>query len=948
MILAKQELREIEKYINDASFIVATRGVKDPAELKLLSEWITKAQLDTFCLEDQIDMYAIQGIDEYQLYAMKSAIGKLSIKEVTKNIKTHIDNMPIDLQIMAKVSEISHSLRYSHPVLADTMFDNETRMVQGFLASDDDRQVLFIIGGQGSGKTTLMDKVFEDCDVKNKFNLCSRVNVSETRGLVGLLKEVLEGSTVDPDAIDEFEIMKTIHDTFKDKRYLIVLDDVQDTRVLYSLMHVLKDSKGKIICLTRVDDIHEKRKVVRIGKLKDDDALRLFRSAVFPDYTSTDLEGGFRNALISHPSGLLAKELVPMEDMLKNILSKCQGNPWNLRTIGTLLGAYSGENGYDYEKWGKIKERVDGILIGTERVPTIKLEDAKSPGDIRLGFLYCLAFPDSSEIPENAGIPKRKLIRLWMAEGFLQDSLHHIQEQQAEELLDELIKRKLLVVKKRAVDGKVLKYSVNEGIRTLALNMCKYQKFCRFLPDNGGEESPPTSRTDTSPTLSSLNILPWRNRALSTRYRMLAMHGDGGIKEAATALGKDIRLRSLLYFRTGMTARRKLELSFQRRYKLLRTLELQGAHLDRLPSSIGYLVCLRYLGLRGTQLEYLPSSWQRLKNLMCLDIRDTNITRLEDVSAFTEMRHLLLANSFRDKFVHILNGLKFLINLQTLSGAKPGLSPNFEQQLSCLQFLRKLSIKKAPSESSERVCRAIGKMEFLQSLTITCDGEQFGVRSLKIGKNLRKLKLGGDMGALCDSRLSMMQSITYLYLWDSKLQDNPLLRLQGLQHLLLLSLYNAYTGEELGCTNGYHRLKKLSIISMENLKECKFGPGALKNLEELVFAKCGKLKSPPAGLRGIQSLREVHLAQMLPEFYKAMEDIVPRDIIRDVPMDFHEFSRATSEGSQTTAIEPIAPPATTEENEITTDGPMPAPATSEGSPATIARTTVAPPDSEGR
>lgn len=896
MIMAKQELQEIEKYINHASIIIADGNTDDE-----LRHWLDEAQLDAFCLEDQIAMYSIQDFDRYQLYSMKSDIGKSSIKKLINNIQTHLKKKPIDLQIRANLSEISHFVRYSNLVSADRVvgMDKEVKEVIGFLRSGNDSQVLFIIGGQGSGKTTLMEKVYEDSYVKNQFSLRSRVNVSEARGLVGLLRELLEGSSVDR-AIDELEIIKKFHDTFsKEENYLIVLDDVQNTGVLNSLRHVLNDSKGKIICLAKKREVAGQHEVVTISGLKNNEAHDLLRRAAFPNYTSTSTapDDEYSDALTSLWPRLSPHELAKIKRILKEIKEKCQGNPWNLCTMGTLLQEES-----CHKKWSEIMKRMDGIIIhDNDNRLHHRLEDHKSPGDIQLAFLYCLAFPDSSEIPQNAGIPRKKLIRLWMAEGFLQDSPQESQEQEAEDLLEELSKRSLLQKKEEDIDGRV-KYTVNKDIQGLASEMCKLQKFCRFLPepDNRSESEASTSTTRSSRSEQSH---PRRKRALPERYRMVAVHGDGGVNEASIAL-KDVRLRCLLYFRT-QKEHRKLELSFNRKYKLLQTLELQGARLARLPSSIGYLVCLRYLGLRGTQLEYLPSACQRLKHLMCLDIRDTNIAKLDTVSAFTEMRYLLLSNSFRDKSVHILEGLNFLRKLQTLAGAKHGQqSPeglSFEDQLSHLQLIRKLSIKKVPSEASAGICHRISKMKHLRSLTITCQGDKFDVTSLKIGKNLDKLKLGGYMGALCDRRLSMMQSITYLYLWDSNLHEDPLGKLQGLRHLLILSLCNASTSDKLACKDGgYRRLRRLSIISMKNLIKCTFESGSMNSLEELVFAKCGKLENPPANLCGFKNLEVVHLAQMHSNFSKGIERTSSgRPIVKphDIDMHFH------TEGNQETAVD---------------------------------------------
>jgi hypothetical protein len=355
---------------------------------------------------------------------------------------------------------------------------------------------------------------------------------------------------------------------------------------------------------------------------------------------------------------------------------------------------------------------------------------------------------------------------------------------------------------------------------------------------------------------------------------------------------------------------------------------------------------LRYLGLRNTQLEDLPASFNRLKKLLCLDIRDNYMTSLDDVSAFTEMRHLHLAKSFRNQSVLISEGLRSLVNLWTLSGTVDG--GNLEQELSHISFLRKLSIK-VSTASSKNICSAVSNMGFLHSLAITAydedlgkekkntslgvepvdkkenisdgkphknkeatpDRSRFDIGSLKIGENIRKLKLGGDMGKLSADRISMMRSLTHLYLWDSKLDVDVLHHLQGLWDLLLLSICNASTYSKLSCTQGsYRKLKKLSIVSMENLIECTFGTGAMKNLEELKFTKCDNLTGVSAkGLEHILSLKRVYLCEMHPDFVKSVKGSATGVKIHEINMHVNKSSRAATGGSQTKTHKLGAPPA---------------------------------------
>ncbi|KQK17430.1 disease resistance RPP8-like protein 3 [Brachypodium distachyon] len=913
--IAKQELQELEDDINSASFLLAA-GFGKPQPI---DGWISEARKVAFCLADQIDMYAIQGSTRSELYQMKRDIGMLRIAELTTRIRDYkvegegTGQMPRAVrgnreEQVPQLSELSPFIRRALPellpaeeLLTITLMDSKIKRVEAFLA--DARSVLFITGGQGSGKTTLMNYVYASQKEKTKavhgkalwndFNQCCWVDVAKTGGLVDLLKKVLKESNVGCDSIHEFEMIKTVHDNFKDKNYLIVLDNVQDTSVLYSLKNMLNELKGKIICLTRRKDIQEDKNqdVLHITKLEPYESFKLFLSVVFHMSVNNDKED-FNSVLANaitdkdaHTSrSLLATDLKKMVKLLNVILSKCQDNPWNIRSIGTQLEANP------LGKWNEIGNRIDGMIIDDtkkygKRDPPVQLEDASlANAAIRHCFLYCLAFPVTSEngnetsetgnetseiMQDSGGIPTRKLIRLWTAEGYVQDSEN---QEQAECLLEELIKKNLLVVKKKDFDGKVLKCSVNEHVRPLAERMCEQQKFCKVVIDDGGDEESSTSRVAKCFPISPNIRIREKKKPLSDRYRMLAVHGDRGV--TSETLGKDIRLRSLLHFKTGRVEHSdNIDLSFRRTNMLLRTLDLEGARLAYLPSSIDSLVCLRYLGLRNTQLEDLPQTLPR--HLLCLDIRDTHVAELADVSQFSEMRHLYLTKSFRSHSVVIREGLQSLTHLQTLSGAAYRESSGrqysrivpFEQELSHLRRLRKLSMKKTSSASSKNICDAINGMDFLNSLAISCekDGRKFDLSHLKIGKNLRKLKLGGPLGKFPVLQ-PLLQSITFLYLWDNELDMNLLDALKGLKNLLVLVLLNASTSDKMVCDNGYEKLKKLCIMSMENLSECKFGQNAMGNLEELVFASCDKLKRPPPELEHLGSLREVLLSKMPSEF----------------------------------------------------------------------------------
>ncbi|KAL6323346.1 hypothetical protein AAG906_029353 [Vitis piasezkii] len=86
-------------------------------------------------------------------------------------------------------------------------------------------------------------------------------------------------------------------------------------------------------------------------------------------------------------------------------------------------------------------------------------------------FLYCGLFPEDSEIRTG------KLIRLWVAEGFIQRRGEEIAEDVAEDHLQELVHRSLIQVADRSFDGRVKSCRMHDLLRDLAISEAKDTKF---------------------------------------------------------------------------------------------------------------------------------------------------------------------------------------------------------------------------------------------------------------------------------------------------------------------------------------------------------------------------------------------------------------------------------------------------------------------------------------
>ncbi|KAI3463732.1 hypothetical protein Pfo_020395, partial [Paulownia fortunei] len=99
-------------------------------------------------------------------------------------------------------------------------------------------------------------------------------------------------------------------------------------------------------------------------------------------------------------------------------------------------------------------------------------------------FLYVAVFPEDFEINVS------KLIILWVAEGFIKQTKVKILEEVAEEYLEDLIDRILILVRKRGSSGKVKTCNIHDLLRDLCRREAHKDKFLCIAKLNNPNISP--------------------------------------------------------------------------------------------------------------------------------------------------------------------------------------------------------------------------------------------------------------------------------------------------------------------------------------------------------------------------------------------------------------------------------------------------------------------------
>ncbi|XP_042991141.1 putative disease resistance protein At1g50180 [Carya illinoinensis] len=509
-----------------------------------------------------------------------------------------------------------------------------TRLTDTYLRS---LHVISILGQVGSGKTTLAMELYGSNEIRYHFNFRAWVSSSENLRDVYLMLLEQADNSMDYEEVATTELVEKLREKLHNKRYLVVLDDVCSRDVLNTLRNALpNETNGSRVLLTTSNEgvarsADPRRMPYQLQPLEDDDAWNLF----------------LKKVRLSKNIQLSAFET---SELKRRIRRRCKGLPLAI----VMLGGFLSTKGMSYEEWSQVLDhqslQLDHQSLqldrnGVEFLKILALSYNDLPFHLRPCLLYFGLFPKGYEIPV------RRLLLLWLAEGFAKQSLEKTPEDVVEGYLDELIKRQMIQIKKWRKDGSPKRCLMRGELHEIISSKAEDIGFLHIQGIMSGREA------NESPKLS---------------VRRVAGYGD--IKEYPCKELYIQHLRSYLSFNTqnkDMPAKEirnflSKVVGFQG-FGLLRVLDLERVYKPKLSENLEKLFHLRYLGLRWTFLDTLPDSAGRLPYLETLDVKHTYISSLPiSIWKMKHIRHLCLNEICFDMSVQKPNSL--LPQLQTLYG----------------------------------------------------------------------------------------------------------------------------------------------------------------------------------------------------------------------------------------------------------------------------------------
>ncbi|KDP40943.1 hypothetical protein JCGZ_24942 [Jatropha curcas] len=718
--------------------------------------------------------------------------------------------------------------------------EHKGKLIGWLVASKSGREVVSVVGMEGLGKTTLAKRVFGDARVKKHFKFCVWITLTQHFSTRRLLKEIVrqlflflrKPSPSGVDGMTAQELRILINEFLEQRRYLIVLDDVWSHDAWDAFKFAFpNNNQGSRILLTTQDNaiaynccMESPDKVYNLSSLSPEESWSLFCKKTFGnDSCPQDLE-----------------------NVSQQIVGRCEGLPLAIVAISGVLA----KRDKTRDEWDMVYRSLGAEILGNDSLASMRKILSLSYNYLPYYLKSCLLY--FSIFPEGYPIEHMRLIRLWIAEGFVIETEGKTLEEVAEGYLDELIRRSLIRVVETTSDGRIKRCRIQGFLREIIISKAKDQDFTAIVK----QES-----------------IMWPEKA-----RRLSIHNPMARIESSHFTS---RLCSLLLF-WGLSSLPEESplLNFSCTHlRMLNVLDLGGTPMEEFPNQVTNLLLLKYLSLRNTKVNSIPSSIGRLQNLETLDLKNSRVTELPiTVLKLQKLRHLLVYR-FETKFDDQLQTnytigfklptncyLRSLKSLQKLCYLEANdQDSDLIKELGTLDQLRRLGIVNLRKEDGKDLCSSIEKLTNLRALSVASvtENEVIDLDSLSSPPQfLQRLYLTGRLESLPEW-ITSLDSLKKVVLKWSRLNTNPLLSLQHLPNLLHVEFIQVYDGEALVFeANGFKKMKFLSLNKLDRLNEIIIRQGALPCLEKLIVQSCQVLRTLPSGIEHLMKLQVLEFVNM--------------------------------------------------------------------------------------
>ncbi|KAG8378739.1 hypothetical protein BUALT_Bualt07G0016500 [Buddleja alternifolia] len=708
-------------------------------------------------------------------------------------------------------------------------------------------EVIPIVGMGGIGKTTLAQNVYTDPLIVNRFDARAWITVSQDYNVRDVLIRLLDslGKLNDKVLIGEGDhhVAELLYKTLSGRRYLIVMDDLWSNDAWDDFRRFFPDNQNgsRVVLTTRLESV-----ATYAGGFSSLHNMRLL---------------GCHKSWELLRAKVFGEECCPpqLERVGKEIAHDCHGLPLAIVVIAGLLSKVNRTP----DEWKNVAENLHSIVAkdADTILEILNLSYDHLPQHLKACFLYMGVFPEDCKISVS------KIIKLWVAEGFLKQSRTKTVEEVAEEYLSELVERSLvLVLHKRHEKGhggiKVI--GIHDLLRDLCIREARKEKFLHVIDkcgvDGFREGMYFKRRISICPNISSDDPF---FKCISILPIVLAGSLLETCKQGFTAGITVSLVRSISY-----TGGQPIPSSLYSDFKLLRVLDITQAVLFEFPMEIIELVNLRYLAFpyHGEIPESISKLWN-LQTLIFFPLFKTFAPCPRPLPlaiwSMPRLRHLKFHVWYLSEFPCLLPGWKtngFLENLQSLSEINASFCT--KDVLQEVPNLKKLGIWMetwdfAPFYVNNLVC--LNQLEVLKC----------SVRSFPTHEAF----LLPDYGF--PPNLAFPIGLKELTLRGCKIPWKDMTMVGSLPNLERLKLRDyAFIGPEWEPTEGEFGRLNFLLIDGSDLVHWRGDSTHFPVLRHLIVENCWKLESIPSDIGEISTLQIIDLDMSSPSAVTSAKQIL--------------------------------------------------------------------------
>ncbi|KAK4414152.1 Disease resistance protein RPP8 [Sesamum alatum] len=682
-------------------------------------------------------------------------------------------------------------------------FDEDIVALKARLCGESSKlQVISIVGMGGIGKTTLATNIFNDSLVAYHFHIrmwitiCQDYHLREV--LLALVASLTDQKTMDLSKKINEELAECVYKNLKGKTYFIVMDDMWSKETWDDLRRFFpNDNNGsRVLITTRLSDeaVYASSSPLHQMRFLDEEcSWNLLRDKVFEQQSCPP----------------------ELERVGRTIAKSCGGLPLAIVVVAGILAKM---DRIQYH-WEKIVENISAaVAIYDEHFSNIlTLSYNHLPCHLKACLLYMGGFP------EDYNIPVSKLTKLWVAEGFFKLNGPKSSEELAEEYLEDLVSRNLVLIIKKRSNGKIKFCGLHDLLRDLCIQKAREEEF-----------------------LHATN-----NSARGIQHqRRLSIHSQIS-GQVVDKLACASFIHSILYFPWQIAS-----LSFLRGYRLLRVLDLVKASSSFIPPEITQLFHLRFLALSLVYEELsskliIPSSISKLQNLQTLMILvygsenvDSILLRPIEMWDMPQLRHLMFfqRNRLPTPLAAAPSGGQILENLQTLC------VNNFRFTSNTIEMIPNLKKLKVYYYD---VFKAAWEEYCLNNLVHLCQLETLNLMFRYSRRYIADPFLAS---------FAFPPTLKKLTLSTCELPWQDMAVIRSLPNLEVLKLrYDAFTGEEWECSDGEFPRLKFLLMEMLNLRRWQVESSHFPCLERLIIKSCWELEEIPCEIGDIPTLQLIEV-----------------------------------------------------------------------------------------